>query len=85
MRSVISTAFRENYQDLDYTEPAPPTIVSTQCEGGSVVKLPKLRLKYDLAVRWVSRLTLPSISGGCDNTQGMLGCVRYKDFLTQVL
>jgi asparaginyl-tRNA synthetase len=35
MRSVISMAFREHYQDLDYTELAPPTIVNTECEGGS--------------------------------------------------
>jgi hypothetical protein len=41
---------------------------------GSVVKPPKLRLKYDLAVRWVSRLTLPSILGGCDNMPGVIRC-----------
>jgi hypothetical protein len=43
------------------------------------------RLKYDLAVRWVSRLTLPSILGGCDNTPGTLSCVHCKFFLTHVL
>jgi asparaginyl-tRNA synthetase len=35
MRSIVSMAFREHYQDRDYTELAPPTIVNTECEGGS--------------------------------------------------
>jgi hypothetical protein len=67
--------------------PLNPTITHTQSPhlASIVVKPPKLLLKYDSAVRWVSRLTLPSILGGCDNTPGMLSCVRYKDFLTQVL
>jgi asparaginyl-tRNA synthetase len=37
MRSVISMAFREHYQDRQYTEVTPPTIVNTNCEGGSTL------------------------------------------------
>lgn len=37
MRSVISMAFREHYQDRNYTEVCPPTIVNTNCEGGSTL------------------------------------------------
>lgn len=37
MRSIISMAFREHYQDREYTEVAPPTIVNTSCEGGSTL------------------------------------------------
>jgi hypothetical protein len=51
----------------------------------TVVNPLKLRLMYDLAVVWVSSLTLPSIFGGCDNTPSMLGCVRCEGCLTQVL
>lgn len=37
MRSVITMAFREHYQDRNYTELMPPTIVNTNCEGGSTL------------------------------------------------
>jgi asparaginyl-tRNA synthetase len=37
MRSVISMAFREHFQDRGYTELTPPTIVNTECEGGSTL------------------------------------------------
>jgi asparaginyl-tRNA synthetase len=37
MRSIISMAFREHYQDRQYTEVTPPTIVNTNCEGGSTL------------------------------------------------
>jgi hypothetical protein len=50
----------------------------------NVVKPPKVRLMYDLLVRWVGRFTLSSILGEYDNMSGTLGCVRCKHFLTQV-
>jgi hypothetical protein len=50
-----------------------------------VVKPSKLRLVCYLAVKWIGRLTLPSILGGCYNTPSTLGCVRCDGFLTQVL
>lgn len=37
MRSVITMAFREHFQDRGYTELMPPTIVNTNCEGGSTL------------------------------------------------
>lgn len=37
MRSVISMAFREHFEDRWYTEVTPPTIVNTNCEGGSTL------------------------------------------------
>lgn len=37
MRSIISMAFREHYQDRGYFELCPPTIVNTECEGGSTL------------------------------------------------
>lgn len=35
MRSIITQCFREHYFDKKYIELTPPTLVNTQCEGGS--------------------------------------------------
>lgn len=37
MRSVIMQAFRSHYIDRGYCEVTPPTMVQTQCEGGSTL------------------------------------------------
>lgn len=37
MRSVLLQAFRDHYADRGYYEVTPPSIVQTQCEGGSTL------------------------------------------------
>ncbi|KAJ3640976.1 hypothetical protein Zmor_027507 [Zophobas morio] len=37
MRSVLLQAFRDHYADRGYCEVTPPSIVQTQCEGGSTL------------------------------------------------
>lgn len=67
MRSIITQCFREHLFDKGYTELVPPTLVNTQCEGGSV--LFKLRFfEEDAYLTQSSQLTLETgiaVVGDC--------------------